>query len=1179
MNSFNTPLFSMRGLILLSCLMVFWLPGQGKVFTIDSNDGDVFRPTYFSSIPGGGDTIRIKSDRTRSLKFFDLEGSAAAPIVIINYGGRVIIDDTLIWGAMAFENCHYIKVSGRGVDSIHYGFSLRARVAGLGFSGLSSDCEAEFIEIQNSGFFGIVAKKDYSGNPPVPCPRFNNLIIHDNYIHHQGEGMYIGETTSPGMELRHVRIYNNVVTHCDREAIQIANCVEDIEVYNNYCSTTGLENLNFQKSSFQIGDNTVGRFYNNILINCPGSGIPLMGSGDIEVYHNFVANTGGVFIDERSFSNIPSAISLYDNYFYNTHADQVISSMNSVNEIHLLNNHFNMPGTFALNRDNLVPLWDESGNLFAPIDTLLYAINSGVFSLLTGNPVAYHAMGPQPGLTHTMNSTPVFSTTEAQYVLFGDSLDYTVQVATGDNDRLTFEVRDLPSFIQTDQPGNGLIHFSGLSMLQQKGIYRPMILVSDSSHHAYARSAIKIAFMDPLNNNPVLNIQPIYTMEAASKLVLNITADELDDDAIEYVINGLPAFATLEQNPDSAWIVLKPQLADTGNFNFSVTADDGFGHPDTVDVSLTVLQPVLIPRRLMYRVNYGGPELPDDDMNWQKDKDREPVYGVDMAYGTGSHTWNGINNTGAPKELFGPYRHCFINDSSFYFRFPLPTNGLYEINLYFAARSYEVTHQITETFSVMAEDSIVLDSFNIYRDYAYQAAKKTFLLAIEDQQLDVIFTTQLNDAKINGVEIRFMETSNNPPQITGITDILLNEAISDTLVFSINDDNFIDCDTLTVSLHNAPSFVRLIYTDGISRLVFQPGYNDAGNYQNIAISAFDGCDTTMVSFTITVNNVFENHPPVLEMLTPTTLDAGTTEDYLFSASDADNQLLTFSFIDLPAFVQFISMGNGLGKLIINPAYSDAGDYAVVIMVTDTYQASDSDTLLLSVAYSPVVERIPLNANMITDLVRPPYGSWQSAAYLVDEQNLDPMLNQHPVSPSWKPFYSTSYSPYHIYFDLGQNYVIRKVYVHDMNNAANLVFSYGTPDNWNDWFTEPCNGYVHWKLHETSITTRYIRLSEYNTISAYANEIALYGYAIEEKSAEILNKETPIRVYPNPATERLFIDGLPVDALVHIYDMTGRLVLNDNQATMSISSLHSGIYNLIVINIAGEIIHSARLLVK
>lgn len=135
--------------------------------------------------------------------------------------------------------------------------------AGLAFTEISSDCEAEFLKISHDGFFGIMAKKNYYGSPPNPIPVFNNLSIHDCFIENVSEGMYLGETMSPGMEFRHVKLYNNIIRNTQRESIQIANMVEDIEIYNNTLINAGLESLIYHMNNLQIGDNSVANFYNN----------------------------------------------------------------------------------------------------------------------------------------------------------------------------------------------------------------------------------------------------------------------------------------------------------------------------------------------------------------------------------------------------------------------------------------------------------------------------------------------------------------------------------------------------------------------------------------------------------------------------------------------------------------------------------------------------------------------------------------------------------------------------------------------------------------------------------------------------------------------------------------------------------------------------------------------------
>lgn len=260
------------------------------------------------------------------------------------------------------------------------------------------------------------------------------------------------------------------------------------------------------------------------------------------------------------------------------------------------------------------------------------------------------------------------------------------------------------------------------------------------------------------------------------------------------------------------------------------------------------------------------------------------------------------------------------------------------------------------------------------------------------------------------------------------------------------------------------------------------------------------------------------------------MNEGTVLTTTLTANDIDNQVLTFSFTGLPTFAAFQNISNGVGNLTLSPGFSQSGEYRIAVIVTDTYGASAVDTLFLSVANVTEIRRIPLNASMITDLVRPPYGSSVSPNYLVDEQTLNPVTNQHPVSTSWKPYFNLSFAPYHIYFDLGEEYIIKKIYLHDMHNVANLEVLYGNPNQWKSLFTEPCNSFNAWKLHETDISSRYIRLSMLNTVYASVNEIAIYGYLASEKHSEIIpdSEETGSGIYPNPCSSLLNISEFPTN---------------------------------------------------
>ena len=285
-----------------------------------------------------GDTILLKAGRRPYLSLQNFNGAAGKPIVVINQGGQVRIGRKHVYG-LNIVNCNHIKISGTGVAGFKYGIVVDGATGnGVSFSELSSDCEIEHVEICSTGFAGIMAKKDYSGNPPQPLPVFDRLFIHDTYIHDVGgEGMYLGETKSPGMEFRHVHVFNNTVCRTGLDLIQIANMSTDVQVHHNILYRGGLKNINFQQNGFQIGDNCVGSVYNNIIMHCPANGCIVLGSGAIRIYNNYIQGFSlfGMFIDNRLFSIPDSSIDIYDNYLCDIASDnsffRVYNEINRVN--------------------------------------------------------------------------------------------------------------------------------------------------------------------------------------------------------------------------------------------------------------------------------------------------------------------------------------------------------------------------------------------------------------------------------------------------------------------------------------------------------------------------------------------------------------------------------------------------------------------------------------------------------------------------------------------------------------------------------------------------------------------------------------------------------------------------------------------------------------------------------
>ena len=117
----------------------------------------------------------------------------------------------------------------------------------------------------------------------------------------------------------------------------------------------------------------------------------------------------------------------------------------------------------------------------------------------------------------------------------------------------------------------------------------------------------------------------------------------------------------------------------------------------------------------------------------------------------------------------------------------------------------------------------------------------------------------------------------------------------------------------------------------------------------------------------------------------------------------------------------------------------------------------------------------------------------NAALMVDEQDLsgDPLngVNGIPIT-IWQTSFSAVY-PLSAYIDLGSEMAVTNIFVYDSYNVANVIFDYGTPDNWQYLFTEPLNGYKKWQRHDVSVTTRYLKITRTSPLVNF-NEIIVYA---------------------------------------------------------------------------------------
>ncbi|MGE5308017.1 MAG: putative Ig domain-containing protein [Deltaproteobacteria bacterium] len=201
--------------------------------------------------------------------------------------------------------------------------------------------------------------------------------------------------------------------------------------------------------------------------------------------------------------------------------------------------------------------------------------------------------------------------------------------------------------------------------------------------------------------------------------------------------------------------------------------------------------------------------------------------------------------------------------------------------------------------------------------------------------------------------------SNHAPVFLSAGNKTVAEASTLTFTLSASDA---DGDTLTYSGSGMPTGATLT---GAS-FAWTPAYTQAGSYP-VVFTVSDGRGgTNTQTVTITVSNV--DRPPVLSALSAQSGAENSVISFRLSATDPDNDTLTYSSSNLP---QGAALDASTGQFSWLPSFGQAGTYTVNFTVSDgsltdsksasiTVSGTDRPPVFQSIADQTVNENSPLS---------------------------------------------------------------------------------------------------------------------------------------------------------------------------------------------------------------------------
>ena len=145
-----------------------------------------------------------------------------------------------------------------------------------------------------------------------------------------------------------------------------------------------------------------------------------------------------------------------------------------------------------------------------------------------------------------------------------------------------------------------------------------------------------------------------------------------------------------------------------------------------------------------------------------------------------------------------------------------------------------------------------------------------------------------------------------------------------TLTFTVSATDP-DGDTLTYLASNLPAGAS--FNTSTHVFTWTPSYSQANSYPAVHFQVSDGSLTASEDITITVTN--SNRAPVLAAIGNKSVNENALLQFTVSATDADNDTLTYSVSGLPAGATFANQ-----VFSWTPTYSQGGSYSLTFSVSD-----------------------------------------------------------------------------------------------------------------------------------------------------------------------------------------------------------------------------------------------------
>ena len=586
----------------------------------------------------------------------------------------------------------------------------------------------------------------------------------------------------------------------------------------------------------------------------------------------------------------------------------------------------------------------------------------------------YDQAGAYPGVTFTATDPQLLSDSEAititvtnvnrapelasigdRAVSEGSTLTFTVSATDPDGETLTYSASGLPIGASFDPATRT---FTWTPTMEQEGAYPGVTFTATDPGSLSDSEAITIT-VGAVNRAPEL--EPIGDKVANEGELLTFTVVANDPDAeqtVSYAASGLPAGATFDGT--TGLFTWTPSYTQAGSYGINFVAlDDGvpmMGDSERITITVNdVNQPPVL-----------------EPIGNKAGKEGEPLQFTVSGYDLDPGQTVSFSAMNLPQgALFDAQARVFSwtpdfgQQGTYVVTFVATDDGVPELSDFedvTISIGYANTPPLIEPIAdqvidegqelriqVVAADAdsgqtLTYSAMNLPEGATFDPVSAEFYWVPDYSQggyiyLDVTVVVADDGTPMQQVSETFSITVNDvnaPPVLDPVRNWVVYEG--QLLQFEVTASDF-DGDNLSFGASNLPPGANF---DPATRIFsWTPGYDQAGNYQNILFSVTDDGEpprSDSEAIWISVGNV--NRPPVLTPIGSQAVDEGELLEFQVTASDLDaDQTLSFAAFNLPSGANFDPATQIFSWV---PAEWQAGNYLVRFKVNDSAVPPESD---------------------------------------------------------------------------------------------------------------------------------------------------------------------------------------------------------------------------------------------